>query len=132
MLTIRYKNRFFRFIERVSKGDLVDLINTKTDVLVKMELSLAIPEAPIMKGRKYKHSFVLNIPNFLIDLSQDENEIYKRIKKSTRADIRKATEIHHLTYAEVDHPTDAQIKNFLYFIICLQRKRKLLPVIRKN
>ena len=112
MLTIRYKNRFFRFIERVSKGDLVDFMNTKTDVLLKMELSLSVPEAPIMKGRKYKHSFELNIPNFLIDLSQDEDVIYKRIKKSTRADIRKATEIDHLTYVEVDHPTDEQIEKF--------------------
>lgn len=113
MLTLQYSKGFFRITEVIGKGNFNN--NNVTDVQVKLELLTSPPEALLVKGITGRNSFELNTPNFIIDVTQDEETIYKKIHKGTRADIRKAIENEQFTYREIDHPTDKQLEEFSVF-----------------
>ncbi|WP_102273053.1 peptidoglycan bridge formation glycyltransferase FemA/FemB family protein [Cytobacillus massiliigabonensis] len=136
MLTFQYKKGPFKIIESIGKDDGFDQSVPKADVLIKFDLVLSAPEAPIVS---HKDSFELNIPNFLIDLTKGEDEIYRKIHKSTRADIRKAAEVNNFMYIEKEHPTDEQIREFSLMFNSFAEEKKLplcnikkLHAIRNN
>lgn len=127
MLTYSYKNHYLKFIERMGKGDITDLLNAKTDVILKFELSLDTSKPPLAKSPKYKNSFELHIPNFLIDLRLDEETIYKKIRKSTRADIRKASEKDKLKFYIIENPSDSQLQDFSRLFNAFAKGKNLSP-----
>lgn len=94
-----------------------------TDILLNMELSFDNPEALLVK--KSNNSLELNIPNFVLDLRENEEIIFKKIHKSTRADIRKASEKADLTYQEFENPNDMQLKEFYSLYNSFAREKNI-------
>ncbi|MDZ5470443.1 hypothetical protein SM124_01655 [Bacillus sp. 31A1R] len=108
-------------------------------MLTKYELKLE-SEEPMVKKGEYKNSIELVIPNFLIDLKPEEEIIFRRIQKSTRADIRKAIDVDKCCFYEIENPNNEQIKTFssLYNSFAKEKKiaicniEKLIAIRDKN
>lgn len=127
MLTIKYKNSFFNFCERIGIQDVQDLLDEKTDVLVKLELTFVEPSAPVLKSQTFKNAFELSIPNFLVNLKQEEEELFRNMSKSVRADIRKAQDKHQFTYMEIDQPTVEELQEFSRLYDSFAKSKNISP-----
>lgn len=110
MLTIEYKRGPIKITEMFGNGDRREWKKKKTDIILKLELKQENPG--VLVKRLQGNRLQLNIPNFIVDLRQTEEELFKKIHKSTRGDIKKAIERDHLQYVEIEDPNDEQIYEF--------------------
>ncbi len=120
-MTITYRRRFINMEETWGDGGVIS--DNKRDISIQVHLLLEAPQKLISIGNKETTSLDISVPNFLIDLRSDEANIFKKIHKSTRADIRKATENDEITYYGTDHPTGEQIKEFCMFYNLFAEKK---------
>lgn len=112
MLAIHYRNRFFAFTEWIGKGEAPLNNGEKTDVLLKIDLAISSPK----KFISYEKGMVeLHIPNYIIDLDEGEEELFKNIQKRMRTDIRRAMEKDNFDFVEIARPTAEEIKEFKHF-----------------
>lgn len=122
MLTYKYKNGPFSIIEEIGKSCSVHSTGQQSDVQLVIELLLN-SEGPLLKGNH--KCFELYIPNFVVDVSQREDIIFRNIHKSTRADIRKAQENKMLTYKFNENPTDNDIREFSNLYNRFAKRKKI-------
>jgi hypothetical protein len=137
-LVIRYKRSLIKVEEVWNKGKLKLFGNG--DITINTQLLLNPSEEHELIKYKDKKFLEVCVPNYVIDLRQDEEELYKKLNKSTRRDIRKASEKDGLTYYETDSPTDEEIEEFSSFYnsfakskkIALCNSERLLMIRNKN
>ncbi len=127
---INYKRSFLK-VEEIWGRRKAETVK-KADILLKKQLLLSEPENSLVKWRGNRNSLEVCVPNFLIDLSQDEEKICQKIHKSTRADIRKAIENAELTYYETDHPTDEEIMEFSLLYNSFAKKKNITPCFKEQ
>jgi hypothetical protein len=122
MFLIQYKRSIFKITEDI--GFISSHIdNVKTDIYMRQELLLSSPrnsEFNLLKG-----SFRLLVPNYLINLEEEEGEIFKRIHKNTRYKINRAMNRDELSYFELTHPTDGEIEEFSEFFNPFAKERNI-------
>jgi len=122
MFSINYKRGIFKITEDIGFGTSLNE-NIKTDIYMRQELLLSAPlnyEFNILKG-----SFRLLRPNYLIDLTKEESEIFKKIHKNTRYKINRAMNRDELSYFELTHPTDVEIAEFSAFFYPFAKERNI-------
>lgn len=113
MLAFNYKKNILRISEHVGPGKLSRKEDLDADVLVNMELLFSSEE--VMIYNEFKDSVYLLLPNYIIDLEQPEEVIFKNINKSTRRNINKAMKSGSFKFVEHKCPTDEQIEAFSLF-----------------
>lgn len=122
-LLIRYKRSLVKVEEVWNKGKLKLFGNS--DITVNTQLLLNSSEKPRLVKFKDKKSLEVCVPNFVIDLRKDEEELFKNMNKSTRREIRKASEKDELNYYETDSPTAEEIKEFTSFYNLFAKDKKI-------
>ncbi|RWR07864.1 hypothetical protein QNH23_11200 [Siminovitchia fortis] len=110
MLTFTYKVGLFNVTERVGKAGSSHFMEHETHV--SLDMRLFITEDDVAEFVKPKNSVCLLMPNYIIDLRQTEEQIFKNISRSTRRNIRKAMNQDHFNFIEHENPTNEQVIKF--------------------
>ncbi|WP_144462023.1 aminoacyltransferase [Siminovitchia fortis] len=110
MLTFTYKVGLFNVTERVGKAGSSHFMEPETHV--SLDMRLFTTEDDVAEFVKPKNSVCLLMPNYIIDLRQTEEQIFKNISRSTRRNIRKAMNQDHFNFIELENPTNEQIIKF--------------------
>lgn len=113
MLAFSYKKSILKITEHVGPEISVEKVDPDADVLVNMELLFSSDD--LMVYNKFENSVYLLLPNYIIDLEQPEEVIFKNINKSTRRNINKAMKSETFKFIEHKCPTDEQIDAFSLF-----------------
>jgi hypothetical protein len=120
MLFINYKRGILKISEEIGTSTLgKDLV--KTDILIRFELLDSSQN--FTKHANEKFSFRLLVPNYLIDLDEDENDIYNKIHKNTRYKINRAMKRDELLYYELTNPSNSEIIKFQMFFNPFAKER---------
>ncbi|MFD1020905.1 hypothetical protein [Thalassobacillus hwangdonensis] len=121
MLTYSYYRNAVKITERMGSG--VAPNKGRTDLLMDMELLLS----PIDKHKfvTKKKGICIVIPNYLIDLTNEEEEIYQNIKKNTKYKINRARNRDELNLVNLTAPSDNQIEAFTAFYNPFAKERDL-------
>lgn len=122
MLIFNYKRGIFSIREDVGTGNVM-IKNSKTDIVLHFELLFSPIMSPdITKGN---FSFRLLIPNYLINLEEEESVIFSRIHSNTRYKINRAMKRDELHYYEKTCPTDLDIEQFSLFYNPFAKERNI-------
>ncbi|MCQ4346605.1 aminoacyltransferase [Pseudomonas stutzeri] len=127
MLKLAYRNNYFKFIETIGKGELVEPLEPGADVILRLELLHSTQESSSTITQNRDNSIELRIPNFIIDLRASEETLYRNISRRTRADIRKAAEQDRLNYCEIDNPSNEQLDKFSELFDAFAKEKNLPP-----
>ena len=122
MASLNYKRGIFKIQEEFGAGGLRDE-NEKPDIIVRFELLLSPPKISNLNNGKF--SFRLLLPNYLINLDDEESEIYSKIHKNTRYKINRAMNRDDLLYNELINPTDFDIEEFRLFFNPFAKERNI-------
>ncbi|MDQ1144593.1 lipid II:glycine glycyltransferase (peptidoglycan interpeptide bridge formation enzyme) [Bacillus sp. SORGH_AS 510] len=122
MLSLNYKRSIFQICEEIGTGT-IGTQKMKPDIIIRFELLFSPLENS--KLNKKKFSFRLLIPNYLIDLEEDENLIYSKIHKNTRYKINRAMNRDELLYFERSNPSDTEIEEFKLFFNPFAKERNI-------
>jgi hypothetical protein len=113
VLKFTYKKGLVEITEIVGGEDLAaELSNTDTDIVLKMNLLLEREEARRVARCQSRPRVCLLLPSYVIDLTDSEEGIFRKINKSTRRNINKAIKRDDLRYVERTNPSDADILEF--------------------
>lgn len=122
MLSLNYKRNILNIREDIGTGSCANK-EGKTDINIQFELLL--PSVKITEPDNEKFSFRLLIPNYLINLEEEESEIYNKIHKNTRYKINRAQLRDELFYFELTNPTDSEILEFKQFFNPFAKERNI-------
>lgn len=122
MLSLNYKRSFLNIREDIGTGTLMNK-SEKTDINIRFELLL--PPVRFNEPDSEKFSFRLLIPNYLINLEEEESKIYNKIHKNTRYKINRAHLRDELFYFELTNPTDSEIEEFKQFFNPFAKERNI-------
>ncbi|PLR73530.1 hypothetical protein [Bacillus sp. UMB0728] len=122
MFSIQYKRSFFSIREDIGVPPYnINIGNA--DIYLQQELLLSEPtkaDTNLLKG-----SFRLVVPNYLINLEEEEEGIFQRIHKNTRYKIKRAMNRDELTYIELTHPKNEEIEKFSEFFNPFAKERNI-------
>ena len=122
MFSINYMRSIFKVREEIGTDNDRNR-NTDTDIIIRFELLK--PKSKISHSINERFSFRLLIPNYLIDLEEEESEIYQKIHKNTRYKINRAAQRDNLHCYELSNPTDLEIEEFSHFFDPFARERRI-------
>ncbi|WP_040203784.1 hypothetical protein [Neobacillus jeddahensis] len=112
MITINYKRNLLNVIEIYGKRKLEEINAKSADIIINTQLLMHPQDGPVVKKNKYNNSFEILIPNFILDLTKDEQDIYNNFNKTFKREIKRASEKDGLIYSENVNPSDEQLINF--------------------
>jgi hypothetical protein len=124
MLSFCYKKSLFQILETSGSGNSVNP-KVKPDLIVEFDLLLATPKfSDLHKGM---FSFRLVLPNYVINLTDDEDEIFSRFHKNNRYKINRAKNRDDLLFHELTSPTDSEIETFKEFFNPFAKEKNIEP-----
>ena len=122
MYSLNYKRSIFKIREEIGPGELENE-NIKPDVIVRFELLFSPPLFSELHHEKF--AFRLLLPNYLVNLDEEESVIFKKIHKNTRYKISRAMNRDDLQYYELTNPTDLEIEEFRLFFNPFAKERNI-------
>ncbi|WML59311.1 hypothetical protein [Neobacillus sp. PS2-9] len=122
MLTLNYKRSIFQICEEIGSGSYENQ-TIKPDITIRFELLFSPPKNSELNKRNF--SFRLLIPNYLINLAEEESQIFNKIHKNTRYKINRAINRDDLLYFEHTNPTDSEIEEFKIFFNPFAKERNI-------
>ncbi|PLS01097.1 peptidoglycan bridge formation glycyltransferase FemA/FemB family protein [Neobacillus cucumis] len=125
MITINYKRNLLNVTEVYGQRKLEEINANQADLIINTRLLTNPLDGPIVKKNKKNNSFEILIPNFILDLSKEEQDIYNNFNKSIKYEIRKASEKDGLIYSEYENATDEQLLNFSRFFNSFAKEKNI-------
>lgn len=122
MLTYHYRRSIIRVTEKIGMENSNEYTDKDTDLLLRYKLLFS----PIQIGvANNESSFNIILPNYLVDLSKGEQEIFNNIHKNTRYKINRAMKRDEVNYVEIFSPTNEQIYEFSRFYDPFAKMKKI-------